>query len=163
MDRRSFEKETREMRRLYVREKLTLREIGFRFKLSFQAVHLRLVNAGVTFQSRGSRPRRIDKRLLERLHIKEQLPIYKIAKLLKAGHPTVRSELKRHGLGPIGLPSANRKYPLLDALEMGDSIRLPLPTGKAKRHAIIYSAAQIRGIRLSVKTLEKELEITRIA
>ena len=163
MDKRSFEKETREMRRLYIREKLSLREIGTIFNLSFQAVHLRLVKAGVSFRSAGSPKKKIDKSLLERLHIDERRPAYKIAKILKVGHSTVNYELKRHGLGPVSQPSANRKYPQLDALAIGESVGLPLPTGKAKPHAIIYSAARVRGIRLSVKTVGKELKVMRQA
>lgn len=163
MDRRVFEKDTREMKRLYTREELSLRQIAKRFNISFQAVHLRLLRAGFTFRPTGTSGKPIDRRLLKVLHIEKGLPVSKIAKQLKVATKRVRSEMKRCGIDRKTIPSANRKYPQLDRLEVGESVQLPMLTGTATPYAVIYSAAQVRGIRLSVKTVGAKLEVTRKA
>ena len=162
IDRDTLNLETKEMRRLYFDEGLSLRRVAKRFGITFQAVHLRFRGAGIPLRPRcGPPPRRIEKEGLERLYLTECLSISKIAEVLRITTYSVGLELDRHGIERRKQGSWRSKYYALNLLNIGDSIQVDRPNG-VNPYVSLYIAAAYRGIRLSVKSVGTEvMEVTR--
>ena len=153
---------TAKMIDLYQHEGLTLREIGERFRVSKQAVHYRLRRVGIQLRPKNE-PRLIDRKTLVRLHHDEGLPVYKIAAKLQSAHKTVLKEMERHGVKVRSIRLSVRRYPELNGLAIGQSVEVPRRNLK-KPHVTYYSAASLRGIRVSVQIIGTDLlRITRKA
>ena len=71
--------ETKELRKLYVTEGLTLREIARRFGVTHQAVYFGLVNAGIKRRPKGVPYPPLDRKELHRLYVTEGLNIRQTA------------------------------------------------------------------------------------
>jgi len=149
---------TAKMVRLYEEEELSLRQIATQFKLTHQAIYLRLKQAGVVFRPRGGKALIIDRKTLVRLHNDEGVPVYKIAKQLEADFRSVVRELKRHRIKRHSVRRSIRRYPELDELKVGQSVEVPKRKVKNQCGAY-YSAAFVRGIRVSVRSAGHDLLI----
>ena len=162
MDKDEQAKRLREMIRLYRDEGLSTVKIARRFSLTRQAVHGRLKRAGVHIRSFGQRQRTIESETLMRLYVGEQLPIYKIAQTLNADFRTVVRQLERHSISRRPRNYERRKPTELDNLKVGESA---LVSYKSERIPYVnyYLAAQVRGIKVSVRRVESgRVRVTRI-
>lgn len=166
-----------EMRRLYDDEGMTLREIGYRFGVTRQAVHLRFVAAGIPRRSHYSqkfidvnrdRLRRITRILddrreeILRMYNDEKVPLSKIAKQIGVSNGAVRRYLISCGV-EIRSNRSFRSFPLLGKLKIGESILLPRPTRRCSPHLTYYKMARTYEIRVSVRAVdERTFRVTRI-
>jgi len=112
-----FDEKTAEMLRLYQKEKLSLREISERLGITARAVHYRLSRTGIIFRSKSRPSRIIEREVLVQLYVDRGLPIYKVAKKLKAAQETVVKELCRHKIEQRPRRKKTRRYPELDGLQ----------------------------------------------
>jgi len=90
--------EIERLRELYEEEGLSLRQIAERYGVSYQAVHNRLVRAGVAFRHSKQISAALDKKVLSKLYQKEHLTKAEIARRLGVSFGVVTSELERLGI-----------------------------------------------------------------
>lgn len=152
----------KEMRRLYEDEKRTLREIADHFGVTWQAIHERLVRAGVPMRQKSTVKRLLERETLVQHYIDEGLTIGETAKRLKTDVLRVSEELERHGIEKRSRGFFKRKYPELYQLTVGEKaiIKRPLVTNPYRN---LYEKAQKIGIRISIKSVNDEtFQITRL-
>ncbi len=87
-----------EMQRLYEVEQLTVRQIADHFGVSWQAIHERLVRAGVPLRQKSPVKRFLERETLIDLYTINNLTIGEIAQRLKTNYEKVSEELDRHGI-----------------------------------------------------------------
>lgn len=163
------EVELDEMRRLYTEEGLTLKEIGVRFGITRQAVHLRFVKAGITRRTHYSQKfinanqQRIasvaqfldDHRDdLLRMYNDEMFPLSEIARQIGVSHGAIRRYLIACGV-EIRSTDSFRTFPVLGELKVGESVLLPRPARKCSPHLTYYKMAKTYKIRVSVRTADE--------
>lgn len=165
------------MRRLYVDEGLTLREIGVRFGITRQAVHLRFIKAGISRRSHYSKKfrnvnekrneriaRSLDERRNElvRLYVDDKVPLSVIAKRIGISHGAIRKYLIACGI-EIRSTDSFRTFPELGKLKVGESVLLPRPARKGSPHLTYYKMARTYKIRVSVRAAdERTFRVTRV-
>jgi IS30 family transposase len=151
------------MIRLYQDEGLTMQQIAQKFGLSRQAVHCRLTRAGV--QSRPSwqrHPRMIDRETLVRLYTNEQIPVSKLARMLKTDARTIERELKRHSIERRPKNYERRKPSALDNLQVGESALISFQMDRIP-YVNYYLSAKVRKIKVSIRRIETgQVQVTRI-
>jgi DNA-binding transcriptional regulator LsrR (DeoR family) len=86
-----------ELRRLYVEDGLTLREIGEMFGVSRQRVHQRMRKAGI---KRKKKVIKLNRRDLLRLYVREGLTQREVGQQLGVSGSSVSKEMRRHGISP---------------------------------------------------------------
>lgn len=153
---------------IYEKSGLPLREIGKLAGRTGEWVRQLVNRAGVPKRKgppRPSRRREIAKAELQRMYVREHLPMREIADRLGVGYETVRQELRRHGIERRSHhPSV--KHPELRDLKVGESVKIPYGNRRpgSKAYLVrIYSMAKWAGIRVSVRSLdEKTVLVTRI-
>jgi predicted DNA-binding protein YlxM (UPF0122 family) len=151
----------KEMQRLYEVENLTLREIAEHFGVSWQAIHERLVKAGVPMRQKSPVKRFLDRETLVQLYIEESLTIGETAKRLKTDYNKVSQELGRHGIEKRSKGYFKRKHPELYQLNVGEKTIIKRPT-VTNPYRNLYKKAQKIGIQISIKTINVEtLQIYR--
>ena len=171
------EAEIDEMRRLYLDEGLTLKEIGVRFGITRQAVQLRFVKAGISRRShysqnfRNANEQRSDRihRLLDdrrkeivKMYDDEKVPLSQIADRMGISHGAIRKFLIACGI-EIRSTDSFRTFPELGKLKVGESLLLPRPVRKGSPHLTYYKMAKTYNIRVSVRTFdERTFRVTRI-
>jgi len=141
-----------ELKRLYVKEKLYLREIASRLGVSHQTVLNRLNRIGVPLRNRGTMRPTIDREILERLYIGEKQSVYTIANRLGISVDKVQSNLVKHGFMIERRPRWIRECPELGTLEIGDSITVMAPQ-RQRQYDYYYALARPLGIRISCSKL----------
>lgn len=168
---RSSDREAKlaEMRRLYVDEGLTLKEIGVRFGITRQAVHLRFVKAGISRRSHNSqkfidlnrqRNERITRFLddhrseIVKEYDDEMVPVSVIANRFGISHGVIRKYLIACGV-KIRSTDSFRTYPELGKLKIGESLLLPRPGRKCSPHLTYYRMAKIYKIQVSVRAVDE--------
>ncbi len=152
----------KEMQRLYEVEKLPLREIAAHFNVSWQAIHERLVRAGVPLRQKSPVNRLLDRETLVELYIDENLTIGEMARRLKTNYKKVSSELKRHGIEKRLKGFFRLKYHELNLLNAGENVIIKRPLVN-QPYRSLYGKAQRIGIRISIKSLNEEtMQIKRI-
>jgi len=161
MDKKEQNERLKEMRRLYEVEKLSLREIANRFGITWQAIHQRLVSAGVALRQKGNVKRVLDRETLIQLYIEENLTIGETARRLKAQDKKVSDELERHGIDKRSAGYLKRKQPELYQLKVGEKAIIQRPS-VTNPYRSLYSKAKRIGIRISIKRVNAEtLQIYR--
>ncbi len=152
----------REMQRLYEVEKRTLREIADLFGVTWQAIHDRLVRAGVLLRQKNPIKRLLDRETLIKLYIVENLTISETAQRLKTHYKKVSDEIKRHEIIKRPRGYSGRKYTELNLLSVGGNVIIQRPQVK-NPYLSLYGKAQKIGIRISVKSIDdKTMQINRI-
>jgi biotin operon repressor len=154
-----------ETRRLYEVEGLSLGAISARLGISRQAVHQRLVNAGVEMRPAGQRPRTLPREPLERLYVQDGKGSPEIAAELGVTSNLVLNSLRRHGIA-VRTPRQIRpeRFPELGPLKIGESLTLPRPVCRGKWQSYFYHAATKRGIKISVIAVgDTKVKVTRLA
>lgn len=158
-------KKLEKMIRLYLDNGWNLRKIGRVFGISHQAVSQRLAKAGVKMRATGNKKKPIepiDRKVLEKLYIKEKLTILKISKRLVKPPAFISRELDRYGIKKRHGGEYHRRYDNLGTLEVGEKMLVSRTRGK-RPHTVLYTSAKRFGIRVSVKTIDKKtLQVTRI-
>jgi predicted DNA-binding protein YlxM (UPF0122 family) len=141
MDKKEQSERLKEMRRLYEIEKWSLREIADHFSLTKQAIHNRLVRAGVSLRQKGVVKRFLDRETLVKLYIDEKLTIGDTAKRLKMSCARVSKEIERHGIEKRSSGYFQRKYQELHQLKVGESAIIKRPS-VTKPHRNLYEKAR---------------------
>lgn len=151
------------IKHLYEVEQFTIKEIAKRLGVTRQAVHERMVRSGIARRD-SNRPRRqIDPETLYRLYVTEGLPVYKVAKALRTVSLTVDRELKRYSIERRPKGFERRKLSALDNLKIGESALIKCPR-LPKPHASIYSLAEVRKIKVSIRRIDADhVRVTRMA
>jgi DNA-binding Lrp family transcriptional regulator len=158
----SIKERTRITKYLYEVEGLSVSEVGERLGVSRQAIHDRLVRAGVKRRPPSSSFKMIDRETLCRLYVTERLPVYRVAEALNLAFTTVARELLRHGIGRRPRAFERRKRSAMDHLNIGESALIECPV-VPKPHASLYSLASVRKIRISIRRVDRErVRVTRI-
>jgi hypothetical protein len=171
------EAELDEMRRLYLDEGLTLKEIGVRFGITRQAVQLRFVKAGISRRSHYSQNfRNANEQRSDRIHrflndrrneiVKmydgEKVPLSVIVNRIGISHEVIRKYLIACGV-EIRSTDSFRAYPELGKLKVGESLLLPRPARKSSPHLTYYRMAKTLKIRVSVRAAdERTFRVTRV-
>ncbi len=152
-----------EMQRLYFEEDLTLEQIADHYGVTRQAVHERFTRNGVKLHTDRKKPRiKVDKKALIELYENEKLPVMEVAKYLKVSYAVLQRELARHNIKIRRHGELNRKYAAIDKLKIGDKLIIKRPLVKQPFN-VLYTSAKIAGIRISIKSVDKEnLQITRV-
>lgn len=141
---------------------LTLQEIGSKIGVSRQRVHQILKQHGIATRPSKPRGRTLDRDLLERLYIDERKNLNEVVKAVRASHPIVKRELKRHGIDLRPSSFSRMKPSELDGLEVGESITIECKF-KKMYYSSLYSKADVRGIRISICRIDPDrVIITRI-
>jgi predicted DNA-binding protein YlxM (UPF0122 family) len=152
----------KQMQRLYEEEQLSLREIAAFFGVSWQAIHDRLVRAGVPLRQKSPIKRHLEQDALVKLYTNENLTIGQTAKRLKTNFTKVSEELDRHGIKKRSSGYYRRKYSEIYLLGIGENAVMKRPSVK-QSHGAIYAIAWRIGIRISIKSVDKEtFQIKRI-
>ncbi len=162
MNKHEQAKRLKEMRRLYEDEKRTLREVADHFKVTWQAIHDRLVRAGVPLRQKSPVKRLLERETLVELYLDTGLTIGETAKRLKIDVSKVSEELERHGIEKRSRGFFKRKYPELYQLKVGDKAVIKRPS-VTNPYRNLYEKAQKIGIRISIKSVDDEtIQITRL-
>lgn len=152
----------KEMCRLYVVEEWTLQEIADYFGITRQAIFERLVKVGISFRPKRPTKRQIERETLIELYINEDLLVLKTAQRLKTHCKKVSDELKRHEIKKCRQVYSRLKYSELNQLGIGENVIIPRPSIK-KPHLGLYGKAKRIGIKISVKSVNKEtMQVRRI-
>jgi predicted DNA-binding protein YlxM (UPF0122 family) len=117
-----------EMQRLYEVEQLTVRQIADHFGVSWQAIHERLVRAGVPLRQKSPVKRFLERETLIDLYTINNLTIGEIAQRLKTNYEKVSEELDRHGIKKRSKGYFNRRYTELELLKCGENVVIKRPT-----------------------------------
>ena len=149
-----------ELKLLYCEEGFSLRAIAKRFGVTYQAIHDRLVRAGITRRKRGEPKKEpVAKETLQTLYLLERLSVTEIAKRLKMPQKRIYAALRFHSIPRI--KRAQRSE--LGKLSVGGVIELPAPK-RRRFYSNIYGQAKHAGIRVSIKTIDKDrIEVRRVA
>ncbi len=151
-----------EMRRLYEVEGLPLREIADCFGVSWQAIYERLARAGIPLRQKGRVKRYLERDALVELYTNENLTIGQAAKRLKVHFAKVSKELERHGIEKRSSGYYRRKYSKIYLLGIGENAVMKRPLVK-QPHGCLYAIAWRIGIRISIKSVDKEtFQIRRV-
>lgn len=145
----------RETRRLYEVEGHSLTEISGRLGITRQAVHKRLINAGVEMRPAHPKLKTLPRQPLERLYVQERKTSAVIAAELGVSLSLVHTSLRRHG---ITVRKSGRIQPdwtpKFESLKIGESLTLPRPVCRGKWQSYFYGAAWKRGIKVSVRAID---------
>ncbi len=151
-----------EMQRLYEVEQLTVRQIADHFGVSWQAIHERLVRAGVPLRQKSPVKRFLERETLIDLYTINNLTIGEIAQRLKTNYEKVSEELDRHGIKKRSKGYFNRRYTELELLKCGENVVIKRPT-VANPYVNLYHKAKKLGIRISIRSVDNEtFQIKRI-
>ena len=95
---RKLDKKT--LRQLYLKEKMSLREIASMFSISYTSVRQRTIQYGIPLRPKTWRKisLKLTKPVLQRLYVKEGKSSQKIAELFSCSYVTVLSKCKEHGI-----------------------------------------------------------------
>jgi predicted DNA-binding protein YlxM (UPF0122 family) len=147
-----------ELKRLYYDEGWTLRAIAKRFDVTYQAVHDRVVRGGLKLRPRVTGRPPIGRTILERLYLNERLSVEEIAERLKTSKYYVKKSLRSHAFPRMTLAKRSE----LAKLSIGAAIELPKPK-RRRFYAQIYGRAKNAGIRISIRTIDKDrIEVRRV-
>jgi len=147
--------------RLYA-DGYSIRQIAERFALSRQAIHERLVRAGVTIRPRQIKKRQLNRDRLIQLYVIERLSVYRVAKELGTQMQIVLRELERHAIERRPKGTGNRRALELDRLTVGDSTVVYF-TKYRTRYSAVYQSASLRNIKVSMRKIDaNRLRVTRI-
>ena len=155
--------DTKKLVKLYEIQGLTLLDIAKQCEITHQAVHQRLIKAGIKLRQRNERnsPPIVDFDRLYQLYVTDSLSFREIALLLKKTQIQVIRDLENHGISKRSR-GASRRYPKLDHLKIGESVVLKIPDVK-NPYTALYDVASSSGIRVSVKRLDaKYFRVTRV-
>jgi IS30 family transposase len=155
-----------EIERLYVDEKMTLREIAARTGVSHQDIHHHLKALGVERRNRKTRRRtypRFDRETMYDLYVTQGLSMEEIGRRLGLSSITIKKELDAHG---IKSGRWRQRTPETEALE-GEAVELYKRGWSVKQIAAhfdkypeaIYNALARGGIELRyLKLVQRELD-----
>ena len=149
-----------ELKRLYCDEGMTLRAIAAMYDVTFQAIHDRLVRAGIKRRKHHpfERPH-IRKSLLEQLHLKDRLSVREIAQHLETSEYHVNKFMKLHEVPRL----TQAQTSVYGKLSIGAAMELPKPKHR-RFYSTLYGRAKNAGIRISVRTIDrKRIEVRRVA
>ena len=148
-----------EVKRLYVAKKWTIQRIATHFGISVMSVQRFMVKANIP--RRGTPlgdSRTLTKDLLNELYIDKHLSQEQIASILKLSGATISNKMR-----DFQIPARKSAHPKLDSLEIGESYIASLENKSKPGLSKFYDAARWRGMRISLKTIEKDrIRITRI-
>ena len=157
------QKKLAEMRRLYEKDELTLRQIADRFGITRQAVHQRLTRAGVNMRPRSTRRMTLERDLLYDLYVVGGKTIVEVAAAFGVSMSKILTELKRYGIGRRKSGPAPWKYVGVYNLKLQESVIVPRPTS-AHPHQNLYSTAKRIGIKITVRKVdESRMLVTRVS
>ncbi len=147
---------------LYEIDLLTIPQIARRLMVSRQAIHERLVRAGVSVRNRRRARKTLDRDLLSKLYVSECQPVYKIAKSMNTSYSMIYRELDRYEIPRRPRGVNRRKFRELQNLMIGESVFIRRPI-RPKPHSSLYGAAAIRGIKISIRRVDAEIvRVTRL-
>lgn len=152
--------------KLYETDKLSVRQIAERIGVTNQAIYSRLAGAGVPLRSREQKSKRIARKKLIQLYVREKRSIDEIARLLGAAPKRISGELRRCGIEIRSLGCATRKYSKkyskLYQMKAGETIRIERPEVKNPVATLHGKAVNLR-IKISIKSIDEHtMEIHRL-
>lgn len=145
---------------LYLVEKLSLQAVGKQVGIEKQAVHERLIRAGI--ETRPREPKKtLSKKELIRLNTEEMLTIPQIAAKLNVSSYLVSSEMKRHQIKVKIWNQKFKKFPQFSTLQIGETTIIK-NEGWKNPYSNLYQFAKNQGIRISIKRVDDQhFRITR--
>ena len=161
------------VRRLYVDEGLTPRQISERFGVSHQAVYERLRRLGVkTDRTRPAKikadqdalRKKVDLDTLRKLYVEQQLSLCDTGRIMGADASLLRRILVIEGveIRPIRF-YIRRKFPQIYELKIGESVVIPLPNARFP-HSNLHGSARKAKMRISVKIVSPGIfQVTRLS
>ena len=152
----------KEIKKLYVVDCLTLREIAKQYGVSDQTISYRLSKAGVPRRPRGQM-RTVDRKTLEALYNVEKLTVQCVAERLKCSIKKVIRAMDRYGMERSRPVGTGRKYVELNNLAISESVVMAKPDARGKWQGSLYLSAKGRGMRVSVRQIsETTVKVTRV-
>lgn len=147
-----------EVVRLTTQEGWTDAEVTKKFDVPAHVVYRMRRKAG-----KSHKPIEIDRSVLRRLYLSEKLSINKIAKHFGVYPKRISNELSAIGLRKIKSQGRRLDYSIIENLEIGTTIVVPLPSIQNPHHRFHVMARNL-GITVTCKKLnETEMQVTRTA